>query len=240
MAASASVESPPAALKLPAAPLGDPELEKQRLLVTAREGLPVTGTPATSWEALRPKIVPSGSADKTRGFLEFNRQPLGYRPPKERIGDWKEVLDAKATSEREDQLHTQSARCMECGTPFCHQIDSGCPLGGFGWGLGGWEGSGNDLGCGALMPCALARLPAGCFVLTRPPPPTPPPGNRIPEFNDLVHKGRWREALDRLLQVGGRGCLKGSPEPGLAWPAAWFCEPGAAGLGPQHLNLTFP
>jgi hypothetical protein len=24
----------------------------------------------------------------------------------------------------------QSARCMECGTPFCHQLDSGCPLGG--------------------------------------------------------------------------------------------------------------
>lgn len=23
----------------------------------------------------------------------------------------------------------QSARCMECGTPFCHQLDSGCPLG---------------------------------------------------------------------------------------------------------------
>lgn len=31
--------------------------------------------------------------------------------------------------------------------------------------------------------------------------PTSPPGNRIPEFNDLVHKGRWREALDRLLQT---------------------------------------
>jgi glutamate synthase (NADPH/NADH) len=26
-----------------------------------------------------------------------------------------------------------------------------------------------------------------------------PLGNLVPEFNDLVHKGRWREALDRLL-----------------------------------------
>jgi NADPH-dependent glutamate synthase beta subunit-like oxidoreductase len=26
-------------------------------------------------------------------------------------------------------------------------------------------------------------------------------GNKIPEFNDLVHKGRWREALDRLLET---------------------------------------
>ena len=28
-----------------------------------------------------------------------------------------------------------------------------------------------------------------------------PAGNKIPEFNDLVHKGRWREALDRLLET---------------------------------------
>ncbi|KAH7855439.1 hypothetical protein Vadar_024900 [Vaccinium darrowii] len=26
-------------------------------------------------------------------------------------------------------LKTQSARCMDCGTPFCHQENSGCPLG---------------------------------------------------------------------------------------------------------------
>jgi glutamate synthase (NADH) len=28
-----------------------------------------------------------------------------------------------------------------------------------------------------------------------------PLGNKIPEFNDLVHKGRWREASDRLLET---------------------------------------
>lgn len=32
-------------------------------------------------------------------------------------------------------------------------------------------------------------------------PPHTHPGNKIPEFNDLVHKGRWREALDRLLET---------------------------------------
>ena len=26
-------------------------------------------------------------------------------------------------------LATQSARCMGCGTPFCHQTATGCPLG---------------------------------------------------------------------------------------------------------------
>eukprot|EP00798_Chlamydomonas_sp_ICE-L_P026060 gene26060-11762_t len=28
-----------------------------------------------------------------------------------------------------------------------------------------------------------------------------PLGNKIPEFNELVHKGRWQEALDRLLET---------------------------------------
>jgi NADPH-dependent glutamate synthase beta subunit-like oxidoreductase len=51
-------------------------------------------------------------------------------------------------------LHTQASRCMDCGTPFCHQIHTGCPL-----------------------------------------------GNKIPEFNELVHKGKWHEALDRLLET---------------------------------------
>ncbi len=202
MAAKASIAAPPKALSLPSPSLGDPSLEKQRLLVQAREGLPVTGTPATSWEALRPKIVAKGSADKVRGFLDFNRSPLGYRAPKERIADYGEVLESKPTAERADQLHTQSSRCMECGTPFCHQIDTGCPL-------GGWLVRGGSL-MERVQPSAhpthsllvstphlfLPRLNPSTFF---------PPGNRIPEFNDLVHKGRWREALDRLLQVrGGR------------------------------------
>lgn len=34
-------------------------------------------------------------------------------------------------------LHTQAARCMGCGTPFCHQTDTGCPLGNK---VGGWVG----------------------------------------------------------------------------------------------------
>jgi glutamate synthase (NADH) len=32
-------------------------------------------------------------------------------------------------AEDADQLATQSARCMNCGTPFCHQTATGCPLG---------------------------------------------------------------------------------------------------------------
>jgi glutamate synthase (NADPH/NADH) small chain len=59
---------------------------------------------------------------KPTGFLEFERELPKKRNPKERIKDYKEVdaaLDEKITK-------AQATRCMDCGTPFCHQ---GCPLG---------------------------------------------------------------------------------------------------------------
>lgn len=70
--------------------------------------------------------------------------------------DWDEVADQKGTPAHAELLHTQAARCMECGTPFCHTASTGCPL-----------------------------------------------GNKIPEFNDLVHKGGW--ARGRAGQEGGGG-----------------------------------
>ncbi|PKU60569.1 Glutamate synthase 1 [NADH], chloroplastic [Dendrobium catenatum] len=90
-------------------------------------------------------------AVKHRGFITYEREGIAYRDPNERINDWKEVA---VESKPGPLLKTQSARCMDCGTPFCHQENSGCPL-----------------------------------------------GNKIPEFNELVHQNRWREALDRLLET---------------------------------------
>nr|XP_009415149.1 PREDICTED: glutamate synthase 1 [NADH], chloroplastic-like isoform X1 [Musa acuminata subsp. malaccensis] len=91
------------------------------------------------------------NAIKHRGFLAYERHGISYRDPNNRIKDWKEV----AVELKPGPLtKTQSARCMDCGTPFCHQDQSGCPL-----------------------------------------------GNKIPEFNELVHQNRWREALDRLLET---------------------------------------
>jgi len=59
---------------------------------------------------------------KPTGFLEFERDLPKKRDIKERIKDYNEV-DGPIN---ESISFKQAARCMDCGTPFCH---SGCPLG---------------------------------------------------------------------------------------------------------------
>jgi glutamate synthase (NADPH) small chain len=59
---------------------------------------------------------------KPTGFLEFTRELPSKRPAAERVNDYKEFVE-KFTDEK---LNQQSARCMNCGIPFCH---NGCPLG---------------------------------------------------------------------------------------------------------------
>ncbi|GME79155.1 unnamed protein product [[Candida] boidinii] len=61
--------------------------------------------------------------DKIKGFMKYKRRHEPYRPAKSRIGDWKE-LSSRLSKE---DLHYQSARCMDCGIPFC-QSDTGCPI----------------------------------------------------------------------------------------------------------------
>ncbi|KAL4855140.1 Glutamate synthase [NADH] [Chlorella vulgaris] len=124
-----------------------------QLLRDATDGLPVAGRKA-AWEAGRPTVVHGLTAQKPRGFITYEREPLPYRPVEERLTDWKEVhahLEGEAQAEL---LNTQAARCMGCGTPYCLNKTTGCPL-----------------------------------------------GNLIPEWNALVHQGRWEEALNRLLET---------------------------------------
>jgi glutamate synthase (NADPH) small chain len=90
---------------------------------------------------------------KPTGFLEYLRELPLDRPALERIRDWEEFHLPMA----EDKLRQQGARCMDCGTPFCHT--------------------------GKL----LSGMASGC-----------PINNLIPEWNDLVYRGLWREAIDRL------------------------------------------
>jgi glutamate synthase (NADH) len=138
---------------LPAPPpsTGSPAADRARLDADAAAGIPVAGREPT-WAAGRPAVVPVGTAVKARGFLDYARAPLPYRSVPDRLADWGEVLATLPPADKADAVATQAARCMNCGTPFCHQTATGCPL-----------------------------------------------GNRVPEWNALVHAGRWREALDRLL-----------------------------------------
>ncbi|GAD97308.1 glutamate synthase Glt1 [Paecilomyces variotii No. 5] len=61
--------------------------------------------------------------DKTRGFMKYNRRSEKYRNPATRTRDWAEL----SSRLNEDELKYQSARCMDCGVPFC-QSDTGCPI----------------------------------------------------------------------------------------------------------------
>ena len=96
---------------------------------------------------------------EVKGFLKYKRQDVIHRPVKERIHDFAE-LDLPLTPE---QIHQQTARCMDCGIPFCH--GTGCPL-----------------------------------------------KNCIPDLNELVYKGKWRQACELLgatsnfPEITGRVC----------------------------------
>jgi glutamate synthase (NADPH/NADH) small chain len=67
---------------------------------------------------------------KPTGFMEYTRNLSEDRPPLERVTDWNEFH----TSLGEHEQCIQGARCMDCGTPFCHSgimmggAVSGCPI----------------------------------------------------------------------------------------------------------------
>ncbi len=55
------------------------------------------------------------------GFMDFPRIEESYEPAKKRVKNFREFVHTLA----EDEAKVQSARCMDCGTPFCN---SGCPV----------------------------------------------------------------------------------------------------------------
>jgi glutamate synthase (NADPH/NADH) small chain len=68
---------------------------------------------------------------KPTGFLEYERTDAIYRPVSERITDWNDFI----VPQNPEAINLQSARCMDCGVPFCHAgmlvegNSIGCPLG---------------------------------------------------------------------------------------------------------------
>ncbi len=93
---------------------------------------------------------------KITGFLEYERQLPPERSPQVRLLDWNEFHGDLP----EEAQRIQGARCMDCGTPFCHTgliingAASGCPI-----------------------------------------------HNLIPEFNELIYQGQWKEAWERLAKT---------------------------------------
>jgi glutamate synthase (NADPH/NADH) small chain len=81
---------------------------------------------------------------KITGFMEFERVEEGYKPVGERVKNYKEFVIGLDDA----QAKAQSARCMDCGTPFCN---NGCPV-----------------------------------------------NNIIPDFNELVYQGDWKNAIEVL------------------------------------------
>ncbi len=58
---------------------------------------------------------------KVTGFMEYERLEEGYAPVAERKTHYREFVIGL----KEADAKIQSARCMDCGTPFCN---SGCPV----------------------------------------------------------------------------------------------------------------
>ena len=59
---------------------------------------------------------------KPTGFIEYTRELPAKKNVEQRLQDHHEFI----ASYSDKQLNEQSARCMNCGVPFCH---NGCPLG---------------------------------------------------------------------------------------------------------------
>lgn len=63
---------------------------------------------------------------RERGFIEVPRKDPGYRPVDERRKDFRAVERMLSDGD----LREQTARCMDCGIPFCQSASSavGCPV----------------------------------------------------------------------------------------------------------------
>ena len=81
------------------------------------------------------------------GFLKYKREDFSKDSVEMRKQHWREFIHPLPV----EDLRQQAARCMDCGTPFCHW---GCPL-----------------------------------------------ANLVPDWNDLVYRGRWKEAYERLIET---------------------------------------
>ena len=108
-----------------------PEEDKAKVNREGRKEIPAAkpGKPEPPVVDLEDSMVEAKAAkkaealDKTRGFMKYKRLAEPYRNPRSRTKDWAELSNRLS----ENELKVQSARCMDCGVPFC-QSDTGCPI----------------------------------------------------------------------------------------------------------------
>ncbi|KAJ8099445.1 hypothetical protein POJ06DRAFT_135221 [Lipomyces tetrasporus] len=118
------LENPLQALGLSQAPSPVTELEKETVESAAKEPkLQDLEDAILDKTAEKRKANTVIALDKTKGFMKYKRRSEKYRNPKTRTKDWQE-LNTRLT---EEELKYQTARCMDCGVPFC-QSDTGCPI----------------------------------------------------------------------------------------------------------------
>ena len=153
---------------------------------------------------VKPRPIAVARPNKKRGFIEYDRGAIQYRDVTTRVLDFKELT----VEPTQAHLKTQASRCMDCG-PLSHthlinnprRVEVACSL------------------THVLFLLCISRVmwcvccvrvcrsafchdnKGGC-----------PLGNLIPEWNDLVFRGQWKEALERLLETNnfpeftGRAC----------------------------------
>mmetsp|Transcript_67087 Transcript_67087/g.165502 ORF Transcript_67087/g.165502 Transcript_67087/m.165502 type:complete len:1006 (+) Transcript_67087:1-3018(+) len=120
-AALANAEKPAAPAKDPVAHLTPAEKESVDI-----DPAPDAKPKATDLEDMGPqRPIKVDKPIKRRGFIEYERGAAPYKEVKGRVKNFEEIY----TPIDEPKLKTQGARCMNCGVPFCHQKETGCPLG---------------------------------------------------------------------------------------------------------------
>ena len=104
---------------------------------------------------------------KVTGFLEIDRQDRKYRPASDRIRNFREFFVPLP----DQVIRDQASRCMECGIPFCHDMEGfkGCPVNNQipDWNdlvyRGDWEQASRDLHSTNNFPEFTGRIcPAPC------------------------------------------------------------------------------
>ncbi|TLD81672.1 glutamate synthase subunit beta [Helicobacter sp. MIT 05-5293] len=112
---------------------------------------------------------------KPRGFLEDARTEAKALAPKERVKNYQEFY--VPLSKKDQQI--QAGRCMNCGVAFCHTgIIAPSQKITQPYGVIGCTQTSNQRIVGGEVGCPLHNL--------------------IPEWNDLIYKGHWEQAYDRL------------------------------------------